>query len=194
MNGSRSLTDEEIEKVKSLFDGCFALRDKAIFILGIRTGLRISEILSVSINQVLQDGKISQYLSIPRRNMKGKVEGRRIPLHEEARQAIGLWLIELNKRQELSGSDPLFASRKGARSAISRVQAWRILGEVFDKAGLEGPLSTHALRKTYARRIHKKLNYNLVDTQLAMAHRSIQSTIRYLSGDCEKVDAAILSD
>jgi len=194
MKGCRSLTDEEIEKVKVAFAGPFELRDRAIFILGIRAGLRISEMLSISVGQIFQEGKITHHLYIPRRNMKGKVEGRRIPLHEEARQAIGLWLIELNKRQAITLEAPLFTSRKGQERAISRVQAWRILETAFAKAGLVGSLATHTLRKTYARRIHKKLNFNLVDTQIAMAHRSIQSTIRYLSGDNEKVDAAILAD
>lgn len=194
MKGCRSLTDEEIEKVKAVFDGSFELRDRAIFILGIRTGLRISEILSVKISQIFQDGKLTHHLYVPRRNMKGKVEGRRIPLHEEARQAIGLWLIELNKRQAITLEAPLFIGRKGQEKAISRVQAWRILENAFAKAGLVGALATHTLRKTYARRIHKKLNFNLVDTQIAMNHRSLTSTVRYLSGDNEKVDAAILAD
>ncbi len=58
MKGCRSLTDEEIEKVRAAFDGPFQLRDRAIFVLGIRNGLRISEILSVKIGQIFQDGKM----------------------------------------------------------------------------------------------------------------------------------------
>lgn len=193
MKGCRSLTDEEIQKVLATFDGQYAARDRAIFIVGLKTGLRISEILSITIGQIFQNGKITNHLSIPKRYMKGKVEGRNVPLHEEARTAIGLWLIELNKLIELPLDVPLFSGRKDSARAITRVQAWRLLEKAFDKAGLEGPLATHTLRKTFAQRVHKKLNFNLVDTQLAMAHRSIQSTIKYLSGDNEKVDAAILS-
>lgn len=194
MKGCRSLTDDEIQAVKSTFKGPYELRDRAIFIIGIRTGLRISEILSITVGQIFKEEKISKDLYIPRRNMKGRVEGRRIPLHEEAREALGLWLIELNRKRALSLDAPLFVGRKDQEKAISRVQAWRILEDAFERAGLSGSLATHSLRKTFARRIHKKLNYNLVDLQIAMSHRSIQSTIRYLSGDNEKVDAAILSD
>lgn len=194
MKGCRSLTDDEIELVKTAFTGSFELRDRAIFIVGIRTGLRISEILSITIGQVFQDGKIAHYLYVPRKNMKGRVEGRRIPLHQEAREALGVWLIELNKKRPLLLNAPLFVGRKSQTTPISRIQAWRILEEAFARAGLVGSLATHTMRKTFARRIHKKLNFNLVETRLAMAHRSIQCTISYLAGDNSKVDAAILSD
>ncbi len=48
------------------------------------------------------------------------------------------------------------------------------------------------MRKTFARRVHEKLGKDLVKTQKAMGHRSINSTVSYLSFNEEEIDDAIL--
>jgi hypothetical protein len=45
--------------------------------------------------------------------MKGKHEGRSIPLHSEANSALATWLMEMNRQGEMIPDRYLFASRKG---------------------------------------------------------------------------------
>jgi len=55
MNGSRPLTDEETLKV---FNELKSLRDRSIFVIGISCGLRISEILSLTVGDVMEYGVV----------------------------------------------------------------------------------------------------------------------------------------
>jgi integrase len=169
-----------------------------MFILGVRSGFRISEILSLRVGEVYQHGKVGDRVSVQRRNMKGKTQGRTVLLHPEARAALSVWLEVLQRRRgALDPELPIFHSRtKGADGAprpISRVQAWRLLQEAYAANGLTGKLGTHAMRKTFANRMYEKLNHDLVKTQRALGHKNINSTVSYLSFREEKIDAAILA-
>jgi integrase len=68
----------------------YAARNKALFILGVRSGFRISEILSLTVGDVLQHGKVMDHVTVARKHMKKKTEGRGVPLHPEARAALSV--------------------------------------------------------------------------------------------------------
>jgi integrase len=86
-----------------------------------------------------------------------------------------------------------FRSRKGPKRAISQVQAWRILYEAVTTNELTGKLGTHAMRKTFANRVYRQLNHDLVKTQRAMGLKNINSTVAYLSFVEDEIDQAILA-
>jgi integrase len=75
MIGSRPLTSEEVASVLKTFSGAYAARDRALFILGLKSGFRISEMLSLRVSNVWKDGKVAEVVSVARKRMKG--EGRR---------------------------------------------------------------------------------------------------------------------
>lgn len=58
MQGCRPLTPEEIDEILVSFGGRFAVRDKALFVMGIYTGFRITELLSLRIRDVCQFGRV----------------------------------------------------------------------------------------------------------------------------------------
>ncbi|OGS33033.1 MAG: hypothetical protein A2218_07830 [Elusimicrobia bacterium RIFOXYA2_FULL_53_38] len=186
MNGMRPLTDDEVTRIAA---GFTSKRDRALFFLGIRTGFRISELLSLKVGDVVQGGEIAHSVSVARRNMKGKIEGRTIPLHEEARAALEMWVTELNAAGA-TATFPLFLSRKGG--AITRTQAWKVLTTAYSRAGVFGRLGTHGLRKTFASRVYERLGRDLIKTQRALGHKAITSTVAYLSFAESDVDAAII--
>ena len=72
MKGMRPITDEEIEKIKDNFSGQYKARDYALFVLGIKSGFRISEILSLTLKDVFDNGRIQDRIYVQRKNMKGK--------------------------------------------------------------------------------------------------------------------------
>jgi integrase len=203
MRGCRPLSDAEVTLIAKSFGGTFAKRNKALFILGVRTGYRISELLSLTVGDVLHHGKVVDHITVQRRHMKGgkagNTSGRTVPLHPEARAALSVWLEVLAKRLgTLEASLPVFCSRvkdpaTGLRKAISRQQAWEILKEAFAANELTGKLGTHVMRKTFANRMYEKLNRDLVKVQRAMGHRNINSTVSYLSFREEDITDAILA-
>ena len=111
MRGCRPLSDAEVKQVAKSFSGTYAKRNKALFILGVRTGFRISELLSLLVGDVLQHGKILDRITVQRRNMKGKTQGRTIRVHPGAKAALSVWLNQLQKKEPLDPQYPVFASR-----------------------------------------------------------------------------------
>jgi site-specific recombinase XerD len=204
MRGCRPLTDAEVSLVAKSFSGTYGTRNKALFVVGHRTGFRISELLSLTVGDVWQHGKIVDHLTVRRRHMKGgktgKTSSRTVALHPEARAALSVWLEMLTKMLKgiLDPMTPVFCSRvrdkaTGLRRHISREQAWRILKEAFTSNEFTGKLGTHVMRKTFCNRMYDKLNHDLVKTQRAIGHANVNSTVQYLSFREEEIDAAILA-
>ena len=95
MKGCRPLTPKEVEVLAKSFAGKFANRDKAIFVLGTKSGFRISELLSLRVEDVFQAGRMVDRIYVCRQNMKKKVEGRSVILHQDARRALRTWIKDL---------------------------------------------------------------------------------------------------
>lgn len=193
MKGSRPLTEGEIKRVVKSFTGQYATRDRALFILGIKTGFRISEILSLRVKDVWNGGEVVDRVTVQRRNMKKKIEGRTVLLNLEAKKALAAWVEELHEDGFSKPNTYLFQSRKGRNRPISPVQAYRILQKAFETNQMAGRLGTHAMRKTFAERIYQALKGDLVKTQRALGHKNINSTVSYLSFREEEIDQAIMT-
>jgi integrase len=193
MRGCRPLSDEEIVRVITAFGGRHAARDRAFFILGLKTGLRCRELLGLRVSDVWGAGILDR-VEVPRRITKGKRAGFSLPIHPAAQAALTAYLLA--DRANVSASSPLFRSAKtsnGGSRALDRSGAWRRLKKAFRGAGVEGNTGTHSLRKTFCNRVYRALGNDLIATQAAMHHRSITSTIRYLSFDAVEVEKAILA-
>jgi integrase len=79
MKGSRLLSYTEGQQFAQAFKGKYASRDRALFILGVKRGLRISELLSLTLGHLVQHGRIAGLATVRRRHMKKKVGGRTVP-------------------------------------------------------------------------------------------------------------------
>ncbi len=189
MKGMRALSNDEYQRLVNVFRERSQTRDLALVITGVHLGVRIGELLSLRFKDVLgQDGQILERVYVERKNTKGKLEGRCIPLHQEARNILSR-LIQMNRP---SPESYIYQSRKGENKPITRRQAWFVLKQAFRKAGLEGKLGTHSLRKTFANRIYERVKHDLLKTKTALGHKNINSTISYLSFRQDEVDEAIL--
>lgn len=178
INGCRPLTDEEVTQVYNTLP---SLKYKALFVIGLKTGFRISELLSLKLSSVMQHGVISNIITVERRNMKGKKHGRSVPMHPEVRSVLEQYIAEA----KLGPQDPLFN--------MSRQAVDEVLKRVKSKLKLQGKVAAHSFRKTFATKVYDALGHDLVKTQKAMDHASINSTVKYLSFRQEEIDAAILS-
>ena len=88
MKGTRPLNNNEIRLVSTCFDGIFATRNRALFMLGVSTGGRISELLSLMIGDVYQNGSAVTDLLFDRSIVKGGEVSRTVPVNIDGRQAI----------------------------------------------------------------------------------------------------------
>jgi site-specific recombinase XerD len=191
--GNRPLKNEEIEDCLNSFKGKYAKRNRAMFVLGLNTGLRIAEILSITIKQIKPYSKITDYLYIERRNAKGKIEGKSIVVNDTIKKYVSEYLDEF---EDLYHVEPkpelfLFQSRNGDNQAICTKQGANVLKDVYRDLELTGKLATHAMRKSYCTVIHNDLGHDILKTQRAMHHRDISSTTHYLNVDQEEIDTAI---
>lgn len=195
MRGCRPLTDEEVVLVTDHLRGRHGARNRVFFILGLKSGLRCRELLGLRIQDVWDEG-ILERIQVRRSTTKGKQCGFSLPLHPIAAASLELYIKDHCASLRLSS--PLFRSAKcdpvtGGFRALNRSTAWRILKQAYQKAGLKGNTGCHSMRKTYCQKIYQALGCDLIATQAAMHHTTITSTIRYLSFDNGKVDAAILA-
>lgn len=182
--GCRPLSLEEIDLIISHLN----LRDATLVTLGLKTGFRVSELLSLRVKDVYQFGKILNVVSVSRKHMKGSKAGRKVPLHSNAKIAIENLIV----KQNLTHNDYLFQSRKGTNQPITRIQAYRALKMAAAASNLTGAIAMHSLRKSFCEAVYKALNGDLVKTQKAMGHKSISSTVSYISFLETDIDDAIL--
>lgn len=195
MKGCRPLKDAEVALIARTFGGRYALRDKALFIVGVKTGFRVSELLSLRVRDVMQGAAVVERVTVRKAHMKKKTSERTMPLHQDARAALAEWLNVMQAEGWLSPESFVFRSRKGGNRAISRVQAWSLLHEAADSNELlgRGRIGTHSMRKTFANKVYDFLGHDIYRLKHAMGHRDIKATEAYLSFRESDIDAAVMA-
>ena len=88
MKGTRPLDNTEIRLVSACFDGTFEHRNRGLFMLGVSTGGRISELLSLTVGDVWQNQKPVTDLLFDRSIVKGGEISRAVPVNSDGRRAI----------------------------------------------------------------------------------------------------------
>ena len=186
MKGSRPLTRQN---VKALLKAAIPIREKTLLTIGFCTGYRISELLSLTVGDVSTNGVIHSHVTVKAANTKTKT-GRSVLLNSDAQKALQSLISVIGT----NSTTPLFISRKrsvtGSLKSINRQQAHEILKRLFAAIGEFGNVSTHSLRKTFAARIYEQTG-KIELVQIALGHKSINSTISYLAFGNDDVDRAI---
>ena len=158
MKGTRPLDNDEIRLVSACFTGTFEIRNRGLFMLGVSTGGRISELLSLTIGDVYQNRNPVTDLLFDKSIVKGGEVSRAVPVNKDGRRAIeDLIGWHREKYGKLDVKRPLFPSRNRRGSvAMNRQTAHEMLKKAFEDAGLNGKLATHSLRKSFAQRLYEE--------------------------------------
>ncbi|THE10559.1 site-specific integrase [Bacillus timonensis] len=114
-------------------------RDLLLFVFGINTGIKISDLLSLRIEDVWDDSGMKEFLYV-----KDSGELKAYYLNNMIKNELSEYLRTI----ECKGSDFLFKSKKD-NQPISRQQAYRIINHAAREVGIPGKIGTHTLRKTF---------------------------------------------
>ena len=192
MKGTRPLDNDEIRRVSTSFTGTFQVRNRGLFMLGVSTGGRISELLSLTIGDVYQNGSAVTDLLFEKSIVKGGEVSRAVPVNADGRRAI-TEIVDWHRQhyQNTDPSRPLFPSRHHSGSVpMHRQTAHDILKKAFIAAGLNGKLATHSLRKSFAQRVYNK-SRDIYLVQELLGHRNISTTQKYLGVNYADAKAAV---
>ncbi len=199
MAGRKPITEEQEPAVLRAL-AARPLRDQALFILGMNTGFRITELLSLNVAQVWDDGNVRANVRITRAKMKNgrghrrrSVTSRVVPLNGAASAILRPYLFARFGSGGALPHEPLFPSRKrGMR--LSRWRANTIVHEVIRAAGFDDQdaYGTHSLRKRFANRIYQATKFDINLTRYVMGHCNVSTTIAYLSVNEADAVAAVM--
>lgn len=190
MKGCPPLSPTEYRLALRNLRGRWRWRDRALLTLGVRTGMRISEALSLRLSQ-LHDGKtVRPRVYLERKDSKGKLTGSSIIIHPKAAAALMKWIE--SSLGPTKPDDWLFPSQRCKGQPIRPAAAWYVLHRAFLAAGVSGMAGTHVMRKTFCQNVHRALGGDLFRLAKAMRHTSPLTTLSYLSFRQEEIDRAIL--
>lgn len=150
-----------------------AVRDWALLVFLLNTGLRIAEVCTLTAEDV-QMGERSGWVSV--RGGKGS-KSRKVPLNAEARKALRVWLDE----RERGDADSLFD--------LTPSGAYRRLAELGRRAGVE--VHPHALRHTLAKNL-VDAGVGLHEVAALLGHSNLNTTRIYTAPSARDLERALM--
>jgi integrase/recombinase XerD len=184
----KALTEEEVGRLLDAVVGTdvAAVRDRAILEVLYGSGLRISEVVGLSLGDVDLAERMLRVLG------KGSKE-RNVPIGRMAKDALLAWLDP-----EVRGSlrpvratrddlDALFVNLRGRR--LTRQGVWGIVRRYGTVAGLDGRLTPHVLRHSCATHLLDH-GADIRTVQELLGHASVSTTQIYTKVSTERLFAA----
>ena len=167
MNTVQPIRDKK--KIQTMKTVLKAKDDKyyIMFIVGINVGLRVSDVLTLKVDDVKNKDHVTIY-----EQKTGKTK--RFLINKQMQKELSEYI----KKNELQPDGYLIKSRKGSNNPISRVQAYRVLNEVADSIGLD-EVGTHTMRKTFGY-WHYQQFHDVALLQDIFNHSSPSITLRYI--------------
>ena len=148
----------------------FGSRDKAMLEILYACGLRVSELVTLKLSQVVME---SNFLRVMGKGNKERI----IPINDYALAFLKIYVE--NHRSDFTRqkkSDSLFLSNRG--SEMTRHSFWHILKKYSKKVGINGHLSPHTLRHAFATHMINN-GADLRVVQLLLGHSDLSTTQLY---------------
>lgn len=154
---------ESFEQVE-LIAACKDLRERAMVLCFLRSGVRVSEFVNLRV------GDLYKRSLIIRRGKGG--EPRPTFITEDAEKAIKKYTATLPKGQRY-----LFPNASGER--LSRQYVHRKIVEIASRTSIDKPISPHTLRHSFATDMLRR-GARAEDVQPMMGHKNIRTTLIYM--------------
>jgi site-specific recombinase XerD len=156
--------DASEEQIELLFSFIHDSRDKAMFTLMLECGLRVGEVCTLSLEDILLDAP-------PRLKVHGKGDRQRMAyLPPPAYSALNIWLTS----RPITNDRAVFISQRSKRLSVTGIQF--ILQQYCQKAGVQ--VTCHQFRHAFGRHM-AEANMPLTSLQNLLGHRSPRTTQIY---------------
>jgi integrase/recombinase XerD len=185
----KALTIDEIssliESAKSLSEAT-SLRDVALLELLYSTGGRVSEIIGININdlaKVESDNEVIQTIKLRGKGAKERI----VPIGSYALSALDDYLVRVRPAlvaKSGKNESALFLNSRGGR--LSRQSAWNIVLQAAQACGLEGKVSPHVFRHSYATHLLDG-GADIRVVQELLGHSSVTTTQIYTLVTIDKI-------
>ena len=154
------------------------LRDRALLEILYGTGMRISEALSLVVDDfsAARLGQVSPDEALfVRVSGKGNKE-REVPVGTYAREAVAAWLVRGRPTLSRGQTPAIFLNRRGG--PLSRQSAWAVIKDRAAQAGLAREISPHTLRHSFATHLLEG-GADVRTVQELLGHSSVTTTQIY---------------
>jgi integrase len=180
---------KKIAQIKNVLRGQRRYRDLLLFVVGINTALRVSDLLKLQIDDFVdREGKIKSRFWI-REEKRGKRN--EVIINDSIQETLTEYLAAYPTIINTPDHFVFFNTRSGAfADPIKRGQAWKFISAICEEIGLRGNYGTHTLRKTWG--YHARLSG--VDLALIMHqlnHNSLTYTKRYIGITDDELEAVV---
>lgn len=172
INKPKDYVDDE--QVLNMINTAKNKRDKAIIALLFSTGLRVSELINIELEDLQNDSLFIQ-------TKGGKY--REIFINDGCRNIINEYL-----KVRKDGCSKLFVSNQ--RTPMLRANINNLLTKVRKQCGIKESVTPHSLRHTFVTDIARE--YGVETARDAVGHSSIAVTNRYIHGNRETVKKAMM--
>lgn len=150
------------EKEKKAFRAQLNETNRLIFDIGSTTGLRISDVLNLRVNQLM-----SEHACITEKKTGKK---RRIYISTNIREKA----IEIALKEFKHINEPMFD--------VDRKSVWAAFKRAAERAGIDKNIGTHSMRRSYSKRYIAK-GHSLKELQKRLNHSCITDSINYITSN-----------
>ena len=180
---------KKIAQINNQLRGQRRYRDLLLFVVGINTALRISDLLALRVDHFLDEHQQVRRRFWIKEQKRGKRQD--VVVNSSIQETLDEYFAAYS---EIIGDQTnfIFFNTKAyhLKEPIKRGQAWKIITTICQQVGLRGNFGTHSLRKTWE--YHARMQG--VDLALIMHklnHESIAYTKRYLGITDDELQAVI---
>lgn len=158
-------------------------RNLLLFVLGINTGLRISDLLPLKLGDVKdKKGDPKNYIYLTEKKTHKQ---RKIVLNSEVKKALQIY-FDRSKVYDLDTY--LFTSEKDDRNRpLTKAMAWHLVNKWCREVGILERVGTHTLRKTLGYQMRKS-GIAIEIIQEMLGHSSVNVTSRYIGINQEELE------
>jgi integrase/recombinase XerD len=163
-----------------------SLRDRAILEILYGTGARVAELVGIDVSDISKDVFDGEEITILKLRGKGSKE-RLVPLGKFALEAVENYLVRTRPAllaKNSQGERALFLNSRGTR--LTRQSAWSTVLKAAKASGLEGRVSPHVFRHSYATHLLDG-GADIRVVQELLGHASVTTTQIYTLVTIDKV-------